>query len=224
MMNKGKSMLYCLLAVIFLLLLSGSSCYAAVEFYVSPNGPGTREHLFASLDRARQVIANRDDRSEPVTVFLDGGTYYLPDTLVFQASDSGIKAAPITYASLNGQNPVINGSQKLELTLSPCKNGIKQAIVPPGTTADQLFVIGQGEISAYGLHGGIGVLIMQILVSSITNDVGLKEGDEILKCQDKEINGMDDLFSVFGDTTMGTKVTLDIWRLQQQKSIEVVIE
>jgi len=59
--NKGKLILCCLLAVIFLLLF-GSSCYAAVEFYVSLNGndanSGTREHPIASLDHARQIVTN----------------------------------------------------------------------------------------------------------------------------------------------------------------------
>ena len=135
-----------------LLLLFASVTHAAVEFYVSPNGndanPGTRERPFASLDHARQVVAQRADRSQPVTVFLAGGTYYLPDTLVFQAADSGTKDAPITYAAMAGQTPVISGGQRLQLSWSSYKDGIMQAAVPPGTTADQLFVNGRRQIMA----------------------------------------------------------------------------
>jgi membrane-associated protease RseP (regulator of RpoE activity) len=85
-------------------------------------------------------------------------------------------------------------------------------------------VSGHGEISAYGLPGEIGVLIVQVPVDSIANNVGLKEGDVILKCQDQEIDNMNNLVKIFSDITKGTKVMLDIWRLQQQESIEVVIE
>lgn len=135
-----------------LLLLHASGARAAVELYVSNSGsdanPGTRERPFASVDHARQIISQRTDRSQPVTVFLGGGTYYLPDTLVFQAADSGTTDAPITYAALPGQTPVISGGQKLELTWVPYKNGIMQAAVPAGTTADQLFVNGERQVMA----------------------------------------------------------------------------
>jgi len=129
-----------------------SLAQGGVEFYVAPGGddanPGTRERPFASLDHARLVVARRADRSGPVTVFLAEGTYYLPDTLVFQAADSGSKDAPITYAALPGQTPVISGGQKLQLSWSSYRDGIMQAAIPPGTTADQLFVNGQRQIMA----------------------------------------------------------------------------
>jgi len=152
MMNKENLMFRWLLAVIFLLSMFNPSSYAAVEFYVSPSGndanPGTRERPFASLDHVRDIVANRADRSEPVMVFLSDGIYYIPDTLVFQATDSGTEDAPITYAALAGQTPVISGGQKLQLNWSPYKDGIMQAAVPPGTTADQLFINGRRQIMA----------------------------------------------------------------------------
>ncbi len=134
------------------LLLLASSAHAAVELYVAPEGndrsPGTRERPFASLDRARRAVAQRADRTQPVTVFLAGGTYYLSDTLVFQASDSGTKDAPITYAALPGQTPIISGGQRLQLAWSAYEDGVMQATVPPGTVADQLFVNGRRQIMA----------------------------------------------------------------------------
>ena len=132
---------------IILFLFHASSAHAALEFYVSISGSdantGTRERPFASLDHVRQIISERTDRSQPITVFLAGGTYYLPDTLVFQPADSGTKDAPITYAAFPGQTPIISGGQKLQLAWTPYKNGIMQAPVPAGMTADQLFVNGE---------------------------------------------------------------------------------
>ncbi len=152
MIHKENLMVCFLIAVISTLLLFGTSCRSGAEFYVSPSGndtyPGTRERPFSSLDHARQVVANRANKSEPVTVFLAGGIYYLPDTLVFHAADSGTKNAPITYTALAGQTPVISGGQKLQLKWNPYKDGIMQAAVPPGTMADQLFVNGQRQIMA----------------------------------------------------------------------------
>ena len=87
-------------SIIVICMLIASLAQGGVEFYVAPGGddanPGTRERPFATLDHARLVVARRADRSGPVTVFLAEGTYYLPDTLVFQAADSGSKDAPIT--------------------------------------------------------------------------------------------------------------------------------
>ena len=135
-----------------ILLLLASSTHAAIEFYVAPNGDdagaGTRDQPFASLDHARQIVAQRADRTQPVTVFLADGTYYLPDTLVFQAADSGTKDAPITFAALPGQTPILSGGQKLQLAWSPYRDAVMQATVPPGTTADQLFVNGRRQIMA----------------------------------------------------------------------------
>src|SRR5712691_5621688 len=38
-----------------------------------------------------------------VTVWLRGGTYYLPQTLVFTPEDSGTKKTPVTYAAFPGE-------------------------------------------------------------------------------------------------------------------------
>ena len=59
-------------------------------------------------------------------------------------------------------------------------------------------IIGQGEVSAYGLPGEVGVLLVQVPAGSAADKAGLKEGDVILKCQGREISSMDDLFRVFG--------------------------
>ena len=65
-------------------------------YFVAPAGndanPGTLEKPFASLARAQQAV-----RQKPGSVWLRGGTYYLPEKLVFTAQDSGTKAAPVVY-------------------------------------------------------------------------------------------------------------------------------
>jgi S1-C subfamily serine protease len=85
-------------------------------------------------------------------------------------------------------------------------------------------VIGPGEISAYGLPGEVGVLLVQVLPGSTAARAGLKKGDVILKCRDREVGGMDDLFEALGSAARGTKVPLDVWRLQQHCSVEVSVE
>ena len=137
-------------AVSAFVLCLACSAKGAVEFYVSPAGndanAGTQDKPFATLDRAKKAVATRADHAQKTTVWLAGGTYHLPETLVFQSADSGQKEGPVTYAALPGQTPVISGGQVLHLTWSDYKGGIMQAPVPQGTTGDQLFVNGQRQI------------------------------------------------------------------------------
>jgi hypothetical protein len=85
-------------------------------------------------------------------------------------------------------------------------------------------IIGQGEVSAYGLPGEVGVLLIQVPAGSVADKGGLKEGDVILRGHGQEISSLDDLFKVMGSTAKGTKVTLDLWRLQRPASAEVKVE
>ena len=79
-------------------------------------------------------------------MLLREGTYYLPQTLVFGAEDSGTKAAPVVYRAYPDEQAVISGGVKLEqLNWTPYRDGIMQAAVPAGLTTDQLFVNGQRQ-------------------------------------------------------------------------------
>jgi len=85
-------------------------------------------------------------------------------------------------------------------------------------------IVGQGEVSAHGLVGEIGVVLVQVPVGSVADKAGLQEGDVILRCLDQEIRGVDELFKTFGDAPKGTRITLGLWRLQQHASVEVGVE
>jgi hypothetical protein len=138
-------------AVLFLCSTFLASAASAQDVYVAPSGsdsqPGTPTAPLKTLEAAQKLVRTRAGK-EPMTVLLAGGTYYLPDTLVFQNVDSGTRDAPVTYAALPGQTPILSGGQKLDLSWKPYKDGIMQASVPPRTIADQLFVNGQRQIMA----------------------------------------------------------------------------
>lgn len=109
---------------------------AAQPYYVAPGGndgnPGALAKPFASLQRAQQAV-----RQKPGTVFLRGGTYYLPATLVFTAQDSGTKDAPVVFQAYQNEQPVVSGGVKLEeLDWQPYRDGIFQTKVP-GRLADR---------------------------------------------------------------------------------------
>ena len=132
-------------------LLAAASLLAE-SFYVAPRGsdsnPGTLEKPFATLQRTRQAARQMSGR-EPVAVFLRGGTFYLPETLIFTAQDSGTKAAPVVYQAYQDEQPVISGGVRLtELKWQPHTNGIMQAQVPADLRTEEIFVNGERQILA----------------------------------------------------------------------------
>lgn len=115
-----------------------------VEIFVASNGndknPGTLAQPFATLQRAQQEAQKR----KPAKVHLREGTYYLPETLVFTAADSGTKEGPVVYQAYQEEHPVVSGGIRLnDLKWQPYKDGILQVKVPAGFTTDELFVNGE---------------------------------------------------------------------------------
>jgi hypothetical protein len=134
--------------IIQLLLFFLALSAFAQPYYVAPSGndnnPGTRTQPFASLRRAQQAV-----RQQPGSVFLRGGTYYLPETLVFTAEDSGTSKAPILYQAWEHEQPIISGGIKLDnLDWQPYRDGIFQAKVPENLKTEEIFVNGERQILA----------------------------------------------------------------------------
>ncbi len=98
----------------FALIFITTSVFASVEYYVAPDGndanPGTQSKPFITLEKARDTV-RQIPKSEPVTVFLRGGTYRLNKPVVFTPEDSGTVDGPITYAAYPGEQPVISGGR-----------------------------------------------------------------------------------------------------------------
>ncbi len=137
-----------LLPIIILVSFAIASAGFAQPYYVSPGGndanSGTLAKPFASLRRAQAAV-----RQKPGAVFLRGGTYYLPATLVFTAPDSGTKDAPVVFQNYENERPVISGGVKLEkLKWRPYTNGIFQAQVPADLQTEEIFVNGERQILA----------------------------------------------------------------------------
>ncbi|HEY3863274.1 MAG TPA: right-handed parallel beta-helix repeat-containing protein [Verrucomicrobiae bacterium] len=120
----------------------------AQPYYIAPGGsdanPGTLEKPFASLGRAQKAV-----RARPAAVFLRGGTYYLPETLVLTSRDSGTKNLPVVFQAYQNERPVISGGVKLDhLNWRPWRDGIWQAGVPENLRTEEIFANGQRQILA----------------------------------------------------------------------------
>jgi hypothetical protein len=129
------------------LVLAGWQGFAA-DLYVSPAGldshPGTKQAPLqtprAARDTARQFAGK-----EAVTIHVADGVYYLPETLVLAAADSGTAAHPVTYRAVNEGKAVLSGGQRLDLTWQPWRDGILVAATPAELVMDQLFVNGRRQ-------------------------------------------------------------------------------
>ena len=129
--------------------LTHISAAQAGNYYVAANGnddnPGTLARPYATLPRAQQA-ARKEAGREAVTIFIREGTYYLLETLIFAAEDSGTKAAPVVYQAYEKEQAVISGGARLkDLKWENYKDGILQAKVPAGFATDQLFVNGERQ-------------------------------------------------------------------------------
>ena len=117
-------------------------------YYVAPSGndrnPGTLDKPFTSLQRAQQAL-----RLKPGTVFLRGGTYYLPETLVFTVQDSGKENTPVVFQAYENEQPVLSGGVRLEkLEWKPYRDGTFQAKIPADVRTEEIFVNGERQILA----------------------------------------------------------------------------
>jgi hypothetical protein len=130
-------------------LASSFACLCVAQpYFISPTGddanPGTLAKPFATLQRAQQAA-----RQKHGGVFLRGGTYYLPATVVLTVEDSGTTDAPVIFQNYQNETPVISGGVRLEnLNWQPYTNGIFQAQVPADLQTEEIFVNGERQVLA----------------------------------------------------------------------------
>jgi len=108
----------------------------AANYYVATSGndgwPGTIDEPFATLERARDAIRELKSNgplSEPVNVYLRGGTYELESPFVLEPADSGTSDNPITYQAYNCEEVTISGGKQLNFNWQPYSEDIYVADV-----------------------------------------------------------------------------------------------
>ena len=135
----------------WLLLFASRLC--ALDVYVAPTGndtaEGTSQQPLASLTGARDYLRRSGKLGkEPVTVHLNDGTYFLAETFVLTAIDSGTKECPVAYQAEHEGKVVISGGILLRLKWEDSPNGVFKAKTPAGLKIDQLFADGTRQILA----------------------------------------------------------------------------
>lgn len=109
---------------------------------------------FASLERARDAIRqHRAARAAvgPLSVWVRGGVYELPRTLVLGPDDSGTAAAPVIYLAYGEERPTLRGGRQIT-GWQPHQGAILKADVGAQGFNDtaflQLFLNGRRQIMA----------------------------------------------------------------------------
>ena len=93
----------------------------AVEIHVGVNGSdegaGTKERPFGTITRARDSVRELKRQrtfDESVEVVFHGGTYFLPETVLLTAEDSGTARTPVVYRAADGERVVLSGGRRIE--------------------------------------------------------------------------------------------------------------
>jgi Right handed beta helix region len=117
------------------------------DFYVALNGndtwPGTLSQPFLTVDRARLAVQalKQNVSGRTITVFIRGGTYYLPSTWTFTSLDSGTSTTPILYANYPGEIVILSAGRRLTGWIQNA-NGSWQTTLPSGTYFTQMWING----------------------------------------------------------------------------------
>ncbi len=111
---------------------------------------------------------------------------------------------------------------------TPKPGSTKEASQRDGRVVDWLGgkiknVVGLGEVSAAGLPREIGVSIVAAPPDSVLAKAGLREGDVILKCTDRDLSTVAELLAAFRAPPSGGKLKLEIIRAQQRMKIELPV-
>lgn len=137
--------LFLFLAHVNTAMASAGASEQGVVFYVSTDGNDAwsgklsqpdashKDGPFASLAAARDAIRKlkaRGPLTQPVTVYVRGGTYALAEPLVLTVTDSGMEKTPISYAAYPGETPLVSGGIQITGWEKSEKGELWQAEVP----------------------------------------------------------------------------------------------
>ena len=160
----------CLLGALLVVILSRDvwGVQEPVKFYVAPDGKDTwsgrisrpledgSNGPLASPDGARDAVralrrkAGKD--KDPVVVEFAGGTYRIPQTVVFTPEDSGTMAAPVIYRAADGAKAILSGARVITGWTKDPSGKLWTAPVPDGKKGAwhfrQLFVNDRRAIPA----------------------------------------------------------------------------
>jgi len=113
-----KKNIFQLTVLLISILICFSQAYSQ-SFYIATDGDdsntGTIDKPFLTLTKARDAVRKHKEQKDEgdITVFIQGGTYIIDETVVFGLEDSGSRNQKITYAAYQDETPVFSSGQKI---------------------------------------------------------------------------------------------------------------
>ncbi|MDZ7369846.1 MAG: DegQ family serine endoprotease [candidate division KSB1 bacterium] len=123
--------------------------------------------------------------------------------------------------STSGGNVGIGFAIPINLAKNVMKQLIEKGRVTRGWLGVYIGNVSEETAEAFGLDKPRGALVNQVTENSPAEEAGLKNGDVILKVNDKEIRDSSMLMNTIAAMAPGTRVTLTIWRDGKEKSVSV---
>ncbi len=82
-------------------------------------------------------------------------------------------------------------------------------------------VVGMGEVSASGLPGEVGVLVVQLRNGSPASKMGIRKGDVILRLGNTKTDSAAKFLSAYGALKPGRQIALTVYRNQRPRTVSV---
>ena len=148
---RSVFLLMCLIISICSLPVLGANSIQDV-FYVSPNGndqnPGTKEHPFRTIEKAREIVREINDNMHgDIVVYLRGGVYEIDNTIEFTEEDSGTNGYRVIYQAYSNETPIISGGTQVT-DWEHHEGNIYKAQLERDTKLRALYVNGQRVVMA----------------------------------------------------------------------------
>jgi len=81
--------------------------------------------------------------------------------------------------------------------------------------------VGMGEVSASGLPGEIGVLVVQLQSDSPASKMGIRKGDVILRLGNTKTDSAATFLSAYSKVKPARQTTLTVYRNQRPRTVSV---
>ena len=130
----------------------------------------------------------------------------------------GITSAKIATIGVEGMGYAISTETAMPIIQQLVNNGY---VVRPWLGVG-LYTVNQIATSQYKLAVDKGVLVLQVVPGSPTDEAGLKEGDVIVSFAGKEINNVGELTRAIHATQIGERVEVTFWSGDTRQTTEII--
>ncbi|MEW6026043.1 MAG: trypsin-like peptidase domain-containing protein [Planctomycetota bacterium] len=101
--------------------------------------------------------------------------------------------------------------------------GVKTSAIDEALAADYGFDSLQGLLKELNMEKSEGIFVVEVVADSPASEARLREGDIILEYNGKKMNSPEELHNLIGNSQVGDKVVLKVFRNGKEKTVNAVI-